>query len=370
MRKSLVLAVLLLLGAAGVAGALGYRAYRSAEQPYQGYPAGESPLVSIPSGTGPQGIGQRLIAAGVVRDDWTYRVALWRSGQARRLQAGEYRFNKPVSALDAIDKIARGEVDLLPLTFREGLTAREMSRVFESAGFGTAEAFMSAVSNPAPIRTLDPDATDLEGYLFPETYSLSRDTDAPRLVALMVERFTKILTPDLQAAAQARGLSIRQLVTLASIVEKETGKPEERPIVASVYANRLRIGMPLQCDPTVIYALLLAGRYDGNLRRDDLQFDSPYNTYRYPGLPPGPVAAPGAESLRAAAQPAQTDYLYFVSRNDGSHVFSRTLGEHNRNVQTFQVEYFRQRRRQSSEKSHVPRSQVTSHQSQVASSAR
>lgn len=343
MRKVLLLVLLLLL-AAGGGGVFGYRAYRSAEQPYQGFAAGQAPRVSIPSGTGPHGIGQRLVAAGVVRDAWTYRVALWRSGQARRLQAGEYHFDEPLSALDAIGKIARGEVDLLPLTFREGLTAREMSRVFESAGFGTAEAFMAAASNQALIRAFDPDATDLEGYLFPETYSLSRDTDAPRLVSLMVERFTKTLTPELQASAHARGLTVRQLVTLASIVEKETGKPEERPLVASVYANRLRIGMPLQCDPTVIYALLLAGRYDGNLRRDDLQFDSPYNTYRYPGLPPGPVAAPGAESLRAAAQPAQTDYLYFVSRNDGSHVFSRTLSEHNRNVQTFQVEYFRQRR--------------------------
>jgi len=338
----MLLLVLLVVG--GGAGVVGYRSYRSAAQPYQGYPAGESPLVVIPPGTGPQGIGQRLIAAGIVRDEWTYRVALWRSGNARRLQAGEFRFDKPLSALDVIDKIARGEVDLVPLTFREGLTVREMSHVFESAGFGTAEAFMAATANPALIRDLDPEATDLEGYLFPETYSLSRSTDAPRLVALMVDRFTKTLTPELRAAAQSRGLSVRQLVTLASIVEKETGKPEERPIVASVYANRLRIGMPLQCDPTVIYALLRAGRYDGNLRRDDLQFDSPYNTYRYPGLPPGPVAAPGAESLQAAAQPADTDYLYFVSRNDNSHVFSRTLSEHNRHVQTFQVEYFRQRR--------------------------
>lgn len=344
MRKLLLFVLLVLLATGGVAGALGYRYYRSAEASYQGYAAGEARRVVIPAGTGPTAIGQRLIAAGVVRDEWTYRVALWRSGNARRLQAGEYRFDRPLSALEVIGKIARGEVDLIPLTFREGLTAREMSRVFASAGFGTAEAFMAAAANIALIRDLDPAATDLEGYLFPETYSLSRDTDATQLVTAMVDRFTKTLTPELRAAAEARGLTVRQLVTLASIVEKETGKPDERPIVASVYTNRLRIRMPLQCDPTVIYALERAGQYDGNLRRDDLQFDSPYNTYRYPGLPPGPVAAPGAESLRAAAQPADTDYLYFVSRNDGSHVFSRTLDEHNRNVQTFQVEYFRQRR--------------------------
>jgi UPF0755 protein len=144
------------------------------------------------------------------------------------------------------------------------------------------------------------------------------------------------MTPELQAQAAARDLSIRELVTLASLVEKETGKPEERTIVAGVYTNRLRIGMGLQCDPTVIYALMLAGRYDGNIRKGDLQIDSPYNTYRYAGLPPGPIAAPGEASLQAAANAADVPYLYFVSRNDGSHVFATTLDEHNRNVNEFQ----------------------------------
>jgi UPF0755 protein len=144
-------------------------------------------------------------------------------------------------------------------------------------------------------------------------------------------------------------LSVRQLVTLASLVEKETARPDERPAVAGVYANRLRIGMPLQCDPTVIYALQQAGTYDGNIRRADLAFDSPYNTYRYPGLPPGPIAAPGRGSLEAAAAPADVPYLYFVSRNDGSHVFARTLAEHNRNVRQYQIEYFREQRRRARE---------------------
>ena len=144
--------------------------------------------------------------------------------------------------------------------------------------------------------------------------------------------------------ADARGLTIRQLVTLASIVEKETANPDERPRVAAVYANRLRIGMALQCDPTVIYALERVGRYDGNLTREGLQFDSPYNTYRYPGLPPGPIASPGRASIAAAAAPADVPYLYFVSRNDGTHAFATTLDEHNRNVQQYQVKYFRDQR--------------------------
>jgi peptidoglycan lytic transglycosylase G len=162
----------------------------------------------------------------------------------------------------------------------------------------------------------------------------------------MVAEFEKELAPDLRARATARGLSVRELVTLASIVEKETGTPEERPLVAAVYTNRLRIGMGLQCDPTVIYALERAGRYDGNIRRGDLTIDSPYNTYRYPGLPPGPIAAPGRASLEAAASPASVSYLYFVSRNDGSHVFASTLDEHNRNVRQFQIQYFRDKRAQ------------------------
>jgi UPF0755 protein len=171
-----------------------------------------------------------------------------------------------------------------------------------------------------------------------------RHTEASRLVMLMTAQFIHVLTPELRQALDERGLSVRQAVTLASIVEKEAGRADERPIVAAVYENRLRIGMALQCDPTVIFALERAGKYTGNLHHEDLQFDSPYNTYRYPGLPPGPIASPGRASLEAVAHPAAVDFLYFVSRNDGSHEFARTLEEHNRNVQKWQVEYFRARR--------------------------
>jgi UPF0755 protein len=160
----------------------------------------------------------------------------------------------------------------------------------------------------------------------------------------MTDRFERVMTPDLRQAADAKGLTVRQAVTLASIIEKEASRQEERPLVAAVYTNRLRIGMPLQADPTVIFALLRAGTYTGNLRRDDLGFDSPYNTYRYRGLPPGPIASPGRAAIEAALNPAAVDYLYFVSRNDGSHEFARTLDEHNRNVQKWQVQYFRDKR--------------------------
>jgi UPF0755 protein len=334
---------LLLVVGALVAGAGGWWIYSRVIDPYRGYGEAEV-FVDIPPGSSTATIGDRLVQAGVVRDARTFQVALWISGRSRGLRAGEYRFDAPLHALDVIDKIARGDVYRRRLTFREGLTVAEMAQVFEQRGFGTAAEFETAALNAALIHDLDPAAADLEGYLFPETYALPRGTSAAAVVAQMVDAFKTALTDDIRSSAAAAGLSIRQLVTLASLVEKETGTPAERPLVAAVYANRLRIGMGMQADPTVIYALQKAGRYDGNLRRDDLQFDSPYNTYRYAGLPPGPIAAPGKASLEAAAKPAEVGYLYFVSKNDGSHVFASTLAEHNRNVQTWQIEFFRKQR--------------------------
>ena len=338
--KRLALFVLLLVVAAAAAGTY---FYRGADRPFKGYDAPEQ-FVEIPQGVGSVAIAKRLADAGIVRDVNSFRLALWLTGSGRRLQAGEYRFDHAISSREVAAKIARGDVYVRPLTFPEGLTYRQMAPVYESKGFGPASAFVSAAKNAALVRSVDPAAQDLEGYLFPDTYKLPRTTTAEHLVARMVAEFMKTLTPDLIARAEARGLSVRQLVTLASIVEKETGNPGERSMVAAVYTNRLKIGMGLQCDPTVIYALERAGRYDGNLSREDLQFDSPYNTYRYAGLPPGPIASPGRASLEAAVNPANVPYLYFVSKNDGSHAFATTLDEHNRNVQQYQVKYFRDKR--------------------------
>lgn len=339
MRK-LVLLVLLLVITAGAAGAW---IYLRASESYRGYQSAEQ-FVEIPAGAGSRTIGDRLVEAGIVRDALSFRVGLYVSGKARRLQAGEYRFDRAMTPIEVIDKLSRGDVYVINLTFPEGLTVAEMGKIFETHLFGPASAFVAAARDPSSIGALDSGARDLEGYLFPETYLLPRRTDAPRLVKLMTDRFAHVFTPELRQAAEARGLTVRQAVTLASIVEKEASRQEERPLVAAVYANRLRIGMALQCDPTVIYALERAGHYAGNLRREDLAFDSPYNTYRYPGLPPGPIASPGRASLEAAVHPAQVDFLYFVSRNDGSHEFARTLEEHNRNVQKWQVQYFRDQR--------------------------
>jgi UPF0755 protein len=334
---------ILLVMLAAAAGGGAWWANARVRAPYRSATDAET-FVDIPAGTGPVGIGARLVAAGVVQDAWTFRIAVLVSGRARELKAGEYRFDAPMTALDVIDKIARGDVYTRLLTFREGLTIAEMAAVFEERGFGVAADFVKAAQNAALIHDLDPSARDLEGYLFPETYALPRNTPASEVVAQMVAGFSKAFDAELRAAAAADGLTVRQVVTLASLVEKETAAAAERPLVAAVYRNRLRIRMGMQADPTVIYALQKADRYDGNLSKADLQFDSPYNTYRYAGLPPGPIAAPGRASLEAVVKPAAVDYLYFVSRNDGTHVFATTLAEHNRNVQTWQVEYFRSRR--------------------------
>jgi UPF0755 protein len=338
--KFLALALILIAIVGGTAAYLGVnRVYQS----YKGYDAPEV-FVDVPSGAGPATIGARLVEAGVVQDAMTFRGALWIRGSARDLKAGEYRFAEPMTALEVVDKLARGDVHRRLITFREGLTIAEMARVFEDSGFGQATDFVAAARDPGSVKDLDPAAPDLEGYLFPETYTLPRDTPADAVVGQMVTLFKKAFTPEMRDAVQTRGLSIREAVTVASLVEKETAVDAERPLVAAVYLNRRRIGMPMQADPTVIFALQRAGLYTGNIRRDDLQFDSPYNTYRYPGLPPGPIAAPGRAALAAVAQPAAVDYLYFVSRNDGSHVFARTLEEHNRNVREWQVDYFRKKR--------------------------
>jgi peptidoglycan lytic transglycosylase G len=339
--KRTLLGILLLLIAAAAAG--GAWIYSSLQQPYKGYSDPEV-FVEITPGSSPSRMARILVDAGVVRNTTAFRAAIWLRGAGRRLQAGEYRFDSPMTPGQVVDKIARGEVYLQPITFREGLTIKQMAEVFQEKGLGTRAEFIKAAGNASLVRDLDPQATDLEGYLFPDTYTLPRKTTAAQLVERMVNRFTQTLTPVVRDQASARGLSVRQLVTLASIVEKETGKGDERPLVAAVYSNRLRMGMGLQCDPTVIYALERAGRYDGNLTRADLQYDSPYNTYRYAGLPPGPIAAPGKASLEAAADPADVTYVYFVSRNDGSHAFATTLEEHNRNVQQWQVLYFREKR--------------------------
>jgi UPF0755 protein len=340
-RVFIALAFLVLASVIGAAALAVYTLNRM-QVPYKGFSEPEK-LVDIPPGAGAADIRRRLVQAGVVSDEWAFRAALMWTGQSRALKAGEYRFDRPISVVDVIDKIARGDVHTHPITFPEGLTIREMAVIYESHGFGTADDFVKAARDPSLVSDLDPAAKDLEGYLFPETYSLPRGTPVSKLISMMVERFRNTYS-ELELKHGASDLSLRELVTLASLVEKETGKAEERPLVAAVYRNRLTRNMAMQADPTVVYALVKAGTYDGNIRKQDLAFDSPYNTYKYPGLPPGPIASPGRASLEASLAPADVEYLYFVSRNDGSHAFAETLEQHNANVNEYQIQYFRKQR--------------------------
>jgi UPF0755 protein len=290
-------------------------------------------FVTIPPGSSAVSIARKLEAAGVVRT--RYAFDLVRAWQHGTLLAGTYRFDHPIAPIDAYQMIAHGEVYTKSLTVPEGANIFDIAARVEQAGLGTRQAFLAAaVQQTALIADLDPAATSLEGYLFPDTYRFSPTAGAVQIASAMVKRFR-------QAAAQL-GLTqnVHQVVTVASLVERETAVDSERPLVASVFENRLEKKMPLKTDPSVIYGLELTGRWRGAIYASDLTRDTPYNTYLHGGLPPGPVANPGVPSLRAAMDPAKTNYLYFVAAGidaQGHSLFANTLDEHNRNVAEYRA---------------------------------
>jgi UPF0755 protein len=258
--------------------------------------------------------------------------------------------------LEVFDALASGRVFVRELIVPEGYSMFDIAGLVEREGFTTREQFLAAASNPGPIRDLAPAAPSLEGFLFPATYEFPRHPTGKAMVEEMVKRFRQEWVTLPRQADTASDLPAEQVVTLASLVERETPKPAERPLVAGVFVNRLRERVPLQCDPTVVYALELAGKYNGSLDARSLPFDSPYNTYRHTGLPPGPIANPGDASLRAALEPQQTDYLYFVADTEGGHLFGKTLAEHDRNVNLY-----RRRLAEERQAGHLPNALYTSH---------
>lgn len=294
--------------------------------PYQGFPT--ETFVEIPRGTGTRAIAQELTKDGVIRYSWEFEI-LRLIKQSSKLQAGEYRFAKPASALDVFDRIARGDIYFVEFTVPEGSNIFDIAKSLETEGLMSANDFLAAAEDPALIRDLSPKAKTLEGYLFPTTYRLSHITTPARLSKMMTDEFRKQWTK----LTATNGADPRSTVTLASLVEKETASPDERPMIASVFRNRLAQGMRLQCDPTTIYAALLENRYRGTIHKSDLASANPYNTYENAGLPPGPIANPGADSLRAALDPADTPYLYFVAKPaGGGHQFSTTIAQHEKAV--------------------------------------
>lgn len=284
----------------------------------------------------------QMQTAGVIRDQYVPLIYMKLLRGRDSIKAGVYEFDRPMSAVAVIDKLVSGDVVMRTVTIREGLDRFAVGKLFAAEGLGSSADWDKTTADPDLIRDIAPDATSLEGYLFPDTYKFDPGTPVATIVRSMVQNFRKNFSGEM--AFITTGLNLHQTVTLASIVETEARLPQERPMVASVYLNRIRKRMLLGADPTVIYAMKLGGRWNGNIRKADLQIESPYNTYRVPGLPPGPIANPGLASLRAAAAPATTNFLYFVARHDGSHAFSTNIDEHNRNVEQFQRQWFREQR--------------------------
>lgn len=279
-------------------------------------------------------IASELKSAGIIRSEQAF--ILWHYFHHRRpLEAGEYLFETPANVIDVQRRLARGDVYFHTVVVPEGFTIFDIARAVEAAGLGPAEDFLKvAKSDSALIADLAPGAPTLEGYLFPDTYQFSRMMTMQDMAAAMVKQFRQVAR-QIGLIAGPGTTDIEPTVTMASIVEKETAVAEERPLVASVYYNRLAKNIALDADPSIIYAELLAGTYTGALHHDDMRFDSPYNTYRRPGLPPGPIGNPGKSALEAAMHPAQSDYYYFVADAQGHHRFARTLEEHNNNVTAY-----------------------------------
>jgi UPF0755 protein len=314
--------------------------------------ADDAPVfIEVRPGDTAASIGERLEDAGIIDSASSFRLLARITGAERSLAAGEYEFQQGTSVLDAVVRINRGLTSARIVTIPEGLRMEEIASLLERRGIVSARDFLAAASsypgpNANPTHDLlisRPVGLSLEGYLFPATYSFSSRASPDEIVAAMVEALNERLTPDLRQEALLRGLTIHEVLTLASIVEREVLVPDERRTIASVYINRILAGMPLQADPTVQYAASLVagsveryGYWKRELTVQDLQFDSPYNTYTRNGIPPGPIANPGMDSILAVIRPAETSYLYFVARADGSHAFSSTFEEHQRNVELYQ----------------------------------
>jgi len=320
--------------------------------PYRGY-AGNV-ILEIAPGSRASQIADSLAARGVLRHRWPFLLRYLIGRPRRTLRAGEYMFDRPLRPIDVYRKLVLGEVYLHPVVIPEGSDRFDIARILNQRLGIDPGLFLRVTRQTMPIHDLDPRAPSLEGYLFPDTYRFPRGVSAATVVTTMLARFRHIVATRFAdvgatlvvAQGRPRGAPLHQggltgwhdVITLASLVEKETPEASERPLVAGVFERRLALGMPLQCDPTVVYAAQLEDRPMGPITQTDLQLNSPYNTYRHAGLPPGPIANPGEASIRAALHPAAGDALYFVANNQGGHVFARTLAEHQLNVARYRRE--------------------------------
>ena len=342
LKLSVVLCVVALAGAGGVW--FLYVAPKVAELSAPGARTGES-LVEVPPGASTKAVLAILEKAGIVKDARVaYYYVRWRKLGAPK--AGEYRILPTASALDVLDKMRKGDVALYEIGFPEGLTYKEIAKRVETTGLIKASELVALCEDQAFLAQQGVPGKTCEGYLFPDTYRVARNRPAREIVALFIAHFHEMYRKHVAPFEASCPLKRAEIVTLASIVEKETGAEIERPHIAGLFLNRVKKGMMLQTDPTVIYAVALAkGSFDGNIHKSDLSLDHPYNTYMRKGLPPGTIANPGLKALEAVVKPTASEDIFFVSKNDGTHAFCPTLECHNAQVQKWQVEYFRNKRR-------------------------
>ncbi len=333
-RIGLALAVLTVIAALGAWAVTGW-IHQRLDEPYSGVAPG-GVVVQIETGMTAPESARRLAESGVVAQASDLVWWLWWTEQAGQVQAGEYRFEEAVSVRQVAEVITQGRVRLHAVTLPEGSTRWQAAAAIVAAGFGEIDDALEATTRVQLIADLDPQADTLEGYLFPETYLVPASTSPAEIVELMVEAFRVAWTSERATRAAELGWGVRETVILASLIEAETPSSDERGLVSAVFHNRLERGMLLQTDPTVLYARWLAGKDGRTIFMSDLQRDSPYNTYLHAGLPAGPIGSPRDASISAALYPVESGYLYFVSRNDGTHAFSRTLREHNQSVNEYQ----------------------------------
>jgi UPF0755 protein len=288
--------------------------------------------VIVREGESPRDVAEDLEKKGIISSSRLFRLWIKLLGHGKKIRAGEYSLAPDMSPMTILERLIRGLVVSYPVTIPEGYNRMQIAELLAQRGLVERETFLALTRDPSVLKKHTVSGPNLEGYLFPDTYHFARGTLPQTVVDTIVKQFFQKVLP-LKEAVEKSGMKMEEVITLASIVEKETGRAEERPLIASVFLNRLKKGMRLDSDPTVIYGI---ENFDGNLKKGDLARETPYNTYVISGLPPGPIANPGLESIRAVLFPAKSDYLYFVSKNDGSHHFSKTLAEHNRAVNLYQ----------------------------------
>ena len=303
-------------------------------------PYGNTPVditINIPDGTNFKKVSFLLAEKNIIRKSIRFNLLAKLKNAEHKIKTGEYCMTMPISPVEVLDKLIKGEVIIHSVTIPEGKNIFDVAKIMEEAGLGSASGTLEKMKDPEFIKSLGIKEESLEGFLFPDTYHFSRKTVPEKILRIMVARHNRIINTKIKKDAEQKGMTIKEVIILASLVEKETAQVFEKPLIAAVFLNRLKKGMRLECDPTVIYGVKLNDpNFNTRLRTKQLREETPYNTYRIFGLPKGPICNPGLGSIQAVLNPAETDYLYFVSKNNGVHQFSATLREHNQAVYTFQ----------------------------------